>query len=67
MRKRFRGNRPITMSQEIEADASGKSYQLYSGSPAFSKGVTGKAEGMSEEERIQAGEEARSPWERESS
>ena len=37
MRKRFRGNRPITASQELEADASGKSYQLYSGAPAFSK------------------------------
>ena len=67
MRKRFRGNRPITMSQEIEADASGKSYQLYSGSPAYSRGVTGKAEGMSEEERIKTGAAARSPWEREPS
>lgn len=35
MRKRFRGNSPISMSQEIEADASGVSYQLYSGAPAF--------------------------------
>lgn len=66
MRKRFRGNRPITMSQEIEADASGRSYQLYSGSPAFPKPVTGKAEGMSEEERIEAGEQARNPLDRQS-
>lgn len=36
MRKRFRGNRPIALSQEIEGDASGKSYQLYAGKPAFS-------------------------------
>lgn len=35
MRKRFRGNRPISVSQELEADATGKSYQLYAGSPAF--------------------------------
>jgi len=43
MRKRFRGNRPITMSQELEADASGKSYQLYAGAPAFAgtKGTSG--------------------------
>ena len=43
MRKRFRGNRPITMSQELEADASGKSYQLYAGAPAFrgTKGTDG--------------------------
>lgn len=43
MRKRFRGNRPITMSQEIEADASGQSYQLYAGAPAFrgTKGTDG--------------------------
>lgn len=25
------------MSQELEADRTGKSYQLYSGSPAFTK------------------------------
>lgn len=36
MRKRFRGNRPISASQEIEADASGVGYQLYGGAPAFS-------------------------------
>ena len=64
MRKRFRGNRPISMSQELEADASGKSYQLYSGAPAFPRAVTGVAEGMSEEERIKAGEQARSPLDR---
>lgn len=31
------------MSQELEADASGKSYQLYAGAPAFSgtKGTSG--------------------------
>lgn len=39
MRKRFRGNRPISVSQELEGDASGKSYQLYSGAPAFSSGT----------------------------
>lgn len=36
MRKRFRGNRPISVSQELESDASGVSYQLYAGKPAFS-------------------------------
>ena len=36
MRKRFRGNAPISVSREIEADTSGKSYQLYAGKPAFS-------------------------------
>ena len=64
MRKRFRGNRPISMSQEIEADASGRSYQLYAGSPAFPRAVTGQADGMSEEERIKAGQQARSPLDR---
>lgn len=36
MRKCFRGNRPISVSQELEGDASGQSYQLYAGKPAFS-------------------------------
>jgi len=36
MRKRFRGNRPIALSTELEADASGQGYQLYGGAPAFS-------------------------------
>lgn len=50
MRKRFRGNRPISMSQELEADASGKSYQLYSGAPAFSTREQKKEEMKEEEE-----------------
>lgn len=36
MRKRFRGNRPIALSTELEADASGEGYQLYGGAPAYS-------------------------------
>ena len=43
MRKRFRGNKPISVSQELEADASGQSYQLYAGAPAFSRVEPGSA------------------------
>jgi len=42
------------MSQELEADASGKSYQLYAGSPAFrgTKGTDGtEVEEVMEEDR----------------
>ncbi|KAI9667140.1 MAG: hypothetical protein M1831_001317 [Alyxoria varia] len=42
MRKRFRGNAPITAVQEMEADQTGQSYQLYAGAPAFSRVETGK-------------------------
>ncbi|KAI9711493.1 MAG: hypothetical protein M1820_002056 [Bogoriella megaspora] len=35
MRKRFRGNKPISTSQELEAGADDPSRQLYGGSPAF--------------------------------
>jgi cytochrome c oxidase assembly factor 5 len=35
MRKRFRGNQPISVSQEIEGGAQNPSQQLYGGKPAF--------------------------------
>lgn len=50
MRKRFRGNRPISVSQELEADASGKSYQLYAGRPAFSSVEGGRKEDVPEDD-----------------
>lgn len=39
MRKRFRGNQPIAVSQELEGGAGNPSHQLYGGKPAFSTGV----------------------------
>ena len=45
MRKRFRGNQPISVSKELEGGAADKSsHQLYAGSPAFQevKGTDGK-------------------------
>ncbi|KAI9713685.1 MAG: hypothetical protein M1828_001374 [Chrysothrix sp. TS-e1954] len=52
MRKRFRGNAPISASREIEADTTGESYQLYAGKPAFSsvKPTDGKEEERNREE-----------------
>ena len=52
MRKRFRGNRPISVSQEVEADATGKSYQLYAGAPAFTsvKATDGREDEKPKEE-----------------
>ena len=46
MRKRFRGNKPISVSQELEAGADDPSRQLYGGKPAFEpvKGTEGKEE-----------------------
>lgn len=38
MRKRFRGNQPIGVSQELEGGAS-TGGQLYAGKPAFGSGV----------------------------
>lgn len=35
MRKRFRGNKPIATSQELEAGASDPSHQLYGGKSAY--------------------------------
>lgn len=35
MRKRFRGNKPIASSVEIEAGADEPSHQLYAGKSAF--------------------------------
>lgn len=35
MRKRFRGNQPISVSTELEGGSSNKSQQLYAGKPAF--------------------------------
>lgn len=44
MRKRFRGNKPIASSVEIEAGADDSSRQLYAGKSAFGdvKGTDGK-------------------------
>ncbi len=51
MRKRFRGNKPVAVSVEIEAGADEPSHQLYAGRPAVSgvEGVT-KAEGEADRE-----------------
>lgn len=35
MRKRFRGNKPIATSTELEAGADNKNHQLYAGGTAF--------------------------------
>ena len=35
MRKRFRGNHPISVTKEIEERNTGKSDQLYAGRPAY--------------------------------
>jgi len=58
MRKRFRGNRPISVSQEIEADASGVGYQLYAGAPAFTsvKGTDGREKPNAEDDEKERGE-----------
>jgi cytochrome c oxidase assembly factor 5 len=37
MRKRFRGNQPIAVSQEIEGGAGSGGYQLYGGKSAVGK------------------------------
>ncbi|KZF23049.1 hypothetical protein L228DRAFT_142274 [Xylona heveae TC161] len=39
MRKRFRGNKPVAVSTELEAGADEPSHQLYAGKPAFSSAV----------------------------
>ena len=39
MRKRFRGNQPISVSKELEGGASSSGYQLYGGKPAFPDAV----------------------------
>jgi cytochrome c oxidase assembly factor 5 len=46
MRKRFRGNKPISVSLEIEGGADNPSHQLYAGKPAFTdvKATEGKEE-----------------------
>ncbi|KAF2104204.1 hypothetical protein NA57DRAFT_70421 [Rhizodiscina lignyota] len=36
MRKRFRGNRPISVSAELEGGGGNEGYQLYAGKPAVS-------------------------------
>ena len=38
MRKRFRGNQPITFSKLQETEATGDGYQMYAGKSAFSGG-----------------------------
>ncbi|KAK3367047.1 cytochrome c oxidase assembly protein PET191-domain-containing protein [Lasiosphaeria ovina] len=42
MRKRFRGNQPVTFRQLQDADSTGDGYQLYAGKSAFAggRGVT---------------------------
>ena len=65
MRKRFRGNAPISAVQEMEADRTGQSYQLYSGAPAFSRVETGKDEGdagKSTADNGKKGEEKECVW-----
>jgi len=50
MRKRFRGNQPISVSKELEGGAQTASHQLYAGKPAF--GTTAKeTSGNEPEER----------------
>lgn len=66
MRKRFRGNRPITQSQELEADASGVSYQLYAGAPAFSSTDRDAAAAAAREEALKRDEAGVDPNERRS-
>lgn len=39
MRKRFRGNQPISVSLELEGGAQERGKQLYGGKPAFSNTV----------------------------
>jgi len=39
MRKRFRGNQPIAVSQELEGGAGPGGHQLYGGKPAVGKVV----------------------------
>ncbi|KAI1206684.1 cytochrome c oxidase assembly protein PET191-domain-containing protein [Annulohypoxylon truncatum] len=39
MRKRFRGNEPITFQKLESAEKSGEGYQLYAGRSAFSSGA----------------------------
>lgn len=51
MRKRFRGNKPVASSVELEAGADDRSHQLYAGKSAFGdvKATDGK-EGPPKEE-----------------
>jgi cytochrome c oxidase assembly factor 5 len=39
MRKRFRGNQPIAVSQELEGGGGSTGGQLYAGKPAFGAAV----------------------------
>ena len=47
MRKRFRGNQPIAVSQELEGGAGPEGAQLYGGRPAVGK-VVRETEGREE-------------------
>ena len=47
MRKRFRGNKPIAVSQELEAGGGQEGGQLYGGKPAVG-GVVGTTSGNEE-------------------
>ena len=57
MRKRFRGNKPISVSTELEGGGGKEGYQLYGGKPAVSDikpsgdKVDGPAEGGERIER----------------
>jgi cytochrome c oxidase assembly factor 5 len=44
MRKRFRGNQPVTFGQLEQTDKSGEGYQLYAGKSAFA-GTRGETSG----------------------
>lgn len=50
MRKRFRGNQPISVSQELEGGAQEPSHQLYAGKSAFGTTVK-QTSGNEPEER----------------
>ncbi|EKD14404.1 cytochrome c oxidase assembly protein [Drepanopeziza brunnea f. sp. 'multigermtubi' MB_m1] len=50
MRKRFRGNQPISVSKELEAGESAGGGQLYAGKPAFA-GTVKSTDGDGEEPR----------------
>ncbi|TKA73389.1 hypothetical protein B0A49_06802 [Cryomyces minteri] len=49
MRKRFRGNKPVAVSQEIEAGADEPSHQLYGGKSAYAEPAVSKADVPEEE------------------
>lgn len=48
MRKRFRGNQPVTHTKLQDTETSGDGYQLYAGKAAFS-GTRGETDGNQKE------------------